>query len=323
MKLRRILSIIGIILIAYILSTMDLSKIANIVSSISLCYLLLCFFACLPVVLLSNYQWQVLLQRHKIYVDFATSLKNIFIGYFYGFISPGGIGGYTRIVYLHDDTNVPFIKCIANIVLFNTIDFISLLCIGFCGGIYLTITFPQLYAFLVFIIILSCVVSILVYLFFIKKHTIQHIFDFLMRSSFLNPYREKLNGSIEQFYKDIPQVRDITFPLILSVVGWLVRFFIFFFIAQLFSIQISILFFIAIIAVADIVATFPLSIYGLGTREVTLIGLFSLFKIPTENVISFSLFVFVVSWLIPSLVGLVITLFEGKNKSANVPFKNT
>ena len=315
MKLRKILVVIGLVIFVYILSTMDLSKIKMIFAAIDVKYLIPCIFTVIPVVLLSNYQWQVLLKHHNMHIRFLQTLKNIFIGYFYGFITPGGIGGYTRIIYLHDKTRIPLKKCISNIVLFNTIDFISLLFIGFAGGLILTLRFPQLYTFEVLIVLMIGAVAILMYFFLIKKETLQHFFNVIMRSHFFNPYRDTLDGTIDDFYEDMPQIRDITYPFVLSLFGWILRFFEFYLIAQLFLVSLPILYFIAIVAVADIVATIPITIYGLGTRELTLISLFSLFNIPAENIISLSLFWFVVTWILPSIFGAIVTVSEGKNSS--------
>jgi uncharacterized protein (TIRG00374 family) len=143
-----------------------------------------------------------------------------------------------------------------------------------------------------------------------------------MRSSFFNAHAEKLNGTIQQFYEDMPQFRDIMFPFLLSIGGWLLRFSLFYFVAQLFSISLFLPLFIAILVVADIVALIPISIYGLGTREATLLGLFSLFNIPAENVISFSLFIFIVSWMIPSFIGLILAIIERSRKSKLVDATN-
>ena len=315
MKLRNLLVFIGIVLFIYILSTLDLSETQVIFSSINVIYLVPCVFTVVPVALLSNYQWQVLLKHHNMHIGFFRSLKNMFIGYFYGFITPGGIGGYTRILYLHDRTSIPLKKCVANIVLHNTIDYISLLFIGFIGGFLLTLRFPKLYTFEILILLLIGIIFVLVYVFVVKKESLQHIFNIVVGSSFFNPYREKLDGAIEEFYEDMPLIRDLTSPFILSILGWVLRFFEFYLIAHLFAISIPLVYFIAVFSVADVVASIPITIYGLGTRELTLISLFSLFGIPAENVIGLSLFLFVFAWLLPSIFGAGITIVEGKNLS--------
>ena len=70
--------------------------------------------------------------------------------------------------------------------------------------------------------------------------------------------------------------------------------------------------FIFVLAVANVVASLPISIYGLGTREATLISLFSIFAVTSEKIIALSLFWFAVIWLLPSIIGAIITVFESK-----------
>ena len=67
---------------------------------------------------------------------------------------------------------------------------------------------------------------------------------------------------------------------------------------------------------ADVIASIPISIYGIGTREAALIPLFYAFNpaITTEQIVSFSLFWFVVIWLTPSIIGAFLTLHEAKKQ---------
>ena len=98
----------------------------------------------------------------------------------------------------------------------------------------------------------------------------------------------------------------------------------------MFLIEIPFIYFIAIMAVVDVIASIPISSYGLGIRDGSLIYLLTQFVfidgkmisineltvIPSEliisgeQVISFSLFFFVIMWLVPSLFGAFVTFFE-------------
>ena len=117
MRIKKILPVVGIIVLIVIFTTLDLRKIYDIFYSINPLYSLICFFAIIPILLLVNVEWQILLKKQKIKVDFLYSLKNIFIGYFYGFITPGGIGAYTRSLYLQEESKTPLPKCLSNIII--------------------------------------------------------------------------------------------------------------------------------------------------------------------------------------------------------------
>ena len=84
-------------------------------------------------------------------------------------------------------------------------------------------------------------------------------------------------------------------------------------ISFLFNVNIPYIDFILIIAVANVIASIPITIYGLGTREAALIGLFSAYSVFPENVIALSLFWFVLIWLFPSIIGAGVTLLENKS----------
>ena len=303
MDIRRVLPIIGIIVFIYIFTTLDISAVIKVFSFLPIVHSILCFFLIIPIILITNYEWQILLKKQKILVSFFSSLKNILLGYFYGFITPGGIGAYTRVFYLHMESRVSIQKCLSNIILFNTLDYITLLLIALIGGIIVILHFPYLYYFLFIVIIILCIVVILTYLFLIRRDILYHIVD--------RWFHSRLNF-IELFYEDMPSIKDILLPFIISIFGWILRFYLFYLTAQLFYIDIDLYYFIAVVALANIIGSIPITIYGLGTRDVTLITLFSLFDIAPENTISLSIFWFVIIWLTPSFLGGVIAFLEGR-----------
>ena len=119
MKLKQLLPIIGIVILIVIIATLDLQEIYSAFTSINPFYSFICFFSVVPILILSVVQWQILLKKQKIKVSYLYAIKNIFIGYFYGFISPGGIGAYTRALYLEHESKSPLPKCFANIIIHN------------------------------------------------------------------------------------------------------------------------------------------------------------------------------------------------------------
>ena len=126
MNFKRLLPIIGIIILVILIATLDLGKIYAVFSEINPLFSFIAFFAIVPVILMENVGWQIILKKQHIKVSFLYSIKNMFIGYFYGFISPGGIGAYTRALYLENESKSPLPKCFSNIIISNTIDFTSL-----------------------------------------------------------------------------------------------------------------------------------------------------------------------------------------------------
>jgi len=308
MDIKKIMPIIGIIILIYILSRVNIPVIIDIFSEIPPIYAFLSLFAVVPLVISTNIQWRILLKKQKINVSFLYSLKNIFIGYFYGFITPGGFGAYIKAVYLKNESGAPLPKCISNIITFNTLDFLSLLLLGLIGGFFLSSRFPLLF---LIIAVVSFIVAFL-FIFFLRKKKSKVIFTKIVQSNIFSLVKDRLEDPIETFYENLPSFKDVLLPFFLSVIGWIIRFSEIYLISLLFNFDVPFISFIFIIAVADVVSSLPISIYGLGTREATLLSLFSIYAITSEEIISLSLFWFAVIWVLPSIIGAIITAFESK-----------
>jgi len=308
MKLKRLLPIIGIIILIVILASLDFEKIIDIFSNINPIYSFLSFFLFVPLILLASFEWQILLKKQKIKVGFPYRLKNILIGFFYGFITPGGVGVYTRCIYLSEESRVPLPKCISNIIIFNTVEFIAVLSIGAIGAIYLSSIFPNL----IYVIIITIVIVIALFLFFFKHKRSRILFKKLVQLRIFSTLKDKLEDSIATFHEDLPRFQDVLVPYGISIFHWSLRYVLMFFIAKLFSIEIPFIYFIMIMAVSEVIVSIPVSIYALGTRELSLITMFKLWDISNEQIVSFSLFWFLIIWVTPSIIGAFVTFFETK-----------
>jgi len=316
MKIKKLLPLIGITIFIIILIRLDFNQILEIFQKIEPIYSFLSFFALVPLVLIANIEWQILLKKQKIKVSFWYSLKNFFIGYFYGFITPGGFGAYAKSLYLSDESSVPLPKCLSNIIIFNTVEFTAMLVFGSIGAIILSSIYPYLF----FIIIVVLFVVFLFYIFFFKKERSKNLFSHLLKSNIFSKVKDRLENSIDSFYEDLPRFKDVLLPFFISLFNWFLKYILLFFIAKLFLIEIPIFYFIIIIAVSDVIASVPISIYGLGTREVALITMFTFYDstISTEQIISLSLFWYVVIWVTPSMIGSVVTFYETKKLEENI-----
>jgi uncharacterized protein (TIRG00374 family) len=309
MNIKKLLPLIGIVILVLILVFfVDFNQIFTIFSKINPLYTFICFFALIPLILLANIEWQILLKKQKIHVSFFYSIKNFFIGYFYGFITPGALGAYTRSLYLHEKSKAPLPKCVSNIIIFNTIDYLALLLLGAIGAVFLSSYFPHLF----YTIVLVIIIILTLFLFFFKKERSKILFTKIIQSRVFATLKDRLEDSIDSFYEDLPRFRDVILPFCISFFGWVLKYVELFFIAALFDFNVPFWSFIMIMAVGDVVASMPISIYGIGTREVSLLPLFSMFVVTNEQIIGLSLFWFVIIWLTPSIIGAFVTIHETK-----------
>ncbi|HEY0087671.1 MAG TPA: flippase-like domain-containing protein, partial [Candidatus Lokiarchaeia archaeon] len=226
--------------------------------------------------------------------------------FFYAFITPGGFGAYIRSIYLSEESGAPLPKCVSNIIIYNIIEFIGMLILGAIAAIFLTSVYP--YLFYIIILILLCVIFL--FLFFFKNKKSKVLFTKIVKSRIFSTVKDRIEGSIESFFEDLPKFKDVLLPFAISIIGWFVKYILLFFVAKLFSIEVPILYFMMVIAVSDVIASIPISIYGIGTREMAFITMFGLLDISREKIVSFSLFLFVILWLTPSVIGAFVTAYE-------------
>jgi len=203
MNIRKLLPAIGIVILIYILITIDIETIILNFSGIKPIYLILSFLSLIPILLITNYEWQLILKKQKINVSYIYSLKNILIGYFYGFITPGGLGAYTRTFYLQDESGAPIQKCVSNVVILNIIDYISLLFLGIIGGILVSSRFPHLFV----LMIIMFMIALSLFFVFLKKRTLPSFLNRILQHKIFDLLRDKFSSSINSFFIDMPNYR--------------------------------------------------------------------------------------------------------------------
>jgi hypothetical protein len=306
MNIKRLLPVTGVIILGYLLIQIDFSEMFEIFDRIPWYLLILFLFASIPVVVISNIEWQYLLKKQNIHVSFLYSMKNIFIGYFFGFITPGGIGGYTRAVYLKDESNNPLEICVFNIGIINTIDIITLFLISIIGAFIYSRIYPVLFYGLIFF----CLIWFILLGILIHQKTWTGILSILLRFTMFKPYHKWMKTSVHHLKESLPTKTQVLTTGVLSLIGWILRFSVFYVVIRSFSIEIDYISVVLIIAIANIIAMIPISIYGLGTREAVLLSFFSLYSISANLVISTSLYWFFVIWVIPSIIGAVFSFLE-------------
>ncbi|MBN1860542.1 MAG: flippase-like domain-containing protein [Candidatus Thermoplasmatota archaeon] len=306
MDWKKILPLAGIAILIYILWKFDIEKILSVFSTLNPLYIILCFLSMPAFLLFLTIEWQLILKRQCIQVSYTYALKNMFIGYFYGFITPGGFGNYLRALYLRDESNAPLPKCISNIITFNTIDTITLFVLSSIGGLFLIGQYP----YLVFLSLLCLFTVIVVFAFFLRQKKSKELFSRLLKTQIFQTIQQYITDPIDTFYEDLPTFKDLRLPFLVSIVGWIVFFTELYLIAGLFNIHLPFLTLFFILAIAASIAAIPISLYGLGTRDAALVALLSLYNIPPENCISFTLLWFTIFWVTPSIIGVVITLLE-------------
>ncbi len=309
--LKKFLPLIGIIILVIIVINLDLEKIKTAFLSINPILIVLSMSLLIPIMIVKNYVWQIILKEQKINITFYNSLKIYMIGFFYSTITPGFLGHLMRIPYIKEKTDEPYGKLFVNIFIDTTIRTIAEFLMILIGALIIFGSFPEIFTI---IIIFLTIIGLILY-YFIKKERGEKFFYSLVK--YFIPKKLKGNSFkfIDTFYLDFPKLSKLIIPLILGIFVWILIFTQEYIVVYAMSVNISYFYFLMLFPIANIAGYLPITIAGLGMREFTSIMIFStLFGVLKEEVLVFTLVGFMITDVFPGFLGFLFSLTEAVEK---------
>lgn len=307
---KKFLPLIGLVLFIYLLISLGLEDIKNTILSISPIYFIVSALLTIPVLLIRNYAWQIILREQKITVGYFKSLKILIIGFFYGTITPGYMGHAFRILYLKEETNEPYGKLFVNTFIDTIIRSFAQYGMMIFGAILIIITFHESIFF--YFTFGYFVISLLIIFYFLKKERGEKLFFTLIKYLIPKRLKTNLNRFVKTFYNEFPKTRVLIFPFFLGFIIWIIIFtqVYLFVIALGLETLIPYHYFIFLFPIANTAGFAPITFAGLGTRELTSIYIFQFFKAEEHKILVFTLAGFIVTDLILAFVGFLFSLTE-------------
>jgi len=298
MREKRFLRVIGILILLWVVSRVDLARCWTVIKDLNLTYFIASLLLSLPLLLIKAYRWKLLLRLQGIDYPFKETFL-VYVGSIYvGLITPGRIGEYAKIFYVKHDKDISIGKAFSSVLADRFLDFIFLLIIAVVGSVIYydrRWLYPTLFLMLLVIIVVAL----------LMRNAAQTFSSFLFRM--IGGRWEGLNLQVNDFLKGIS---DMTgwgsyYALFLTVVSYGVYFVRCYLIACSLNITIDFLTFVFFMSIMSLAVLLPISIAGLGTREGTLIFLFSQINIPQEVSLSFSLLILLAVNLWTGLLGFI------------------
>lgn len=281
--------------------------------SVRIGYFLFSLFGVLLVLGVKSYRWRLLIRNegatYSAYKGFAAYMASDAVG----IVTPGRIGEIARLYYLREESDISFYGAFKTIVSDRIFDFTMLGWFGLSGMLFYFKTFgdyPGLYYALgvLVIVVLSYFITIqfLAVILRNKKVSRWPVIRFIYESF------------LAVLGKRAILMWSITFLAYLMYFNfsWLIMLSL-----HLSLTYIDVVFIMSIMSLSTII---PLSVAGFGTREATLVLLFSYYGLSSETAISFSLMHFTAFFLWGGLIGLVfwvlmpISLQQVKDDSKSI-----
>jgi len=312
--LKKILPFIGLIFfILYITFSFNFTDIKEAFLRVSPIFIFISLVLTIPGVIIRNYAWQIVLKEQGIQISFLQSLKVFLIGYFYGSFTPGFYGQLMRIPYLKEKTRQPYGKLFVSTFIEITIRGFSVYLMILIGGlIFLSFIKEIFYVILVWFIIFSSVIF-----YFIKKERGEKIFYLLVKYFIPKRYKVSLNSFISTFYNDFPCIRVLIIPVLISVITWVLIFTQYYIFVITLGLQIPYIAFLFLFPIANVAGFIPITIAGVGIREITAITIFTtIYNVTKEEILVVSLLGFIIIDIVTGFVGFLLSLTETVDKKS-------
>ena len=305
MKKKWIFRSIGLILFVIILSKLNLSEIIALLANINHFYFISALFLFFPLLVTKAMRWQLLMRAQ----DITYSLKDTAImyaaGIYFGGITPGNIGDFIKVFYLKGD-GYPFGKSFATVLLDRLFDLVSLFLLGYAGMLLFIAFFERA------IIILSCIFvgTVLLVIFFLyKKDFSMVILEYISFHLIPERYRENAKTVFSDLYNGIKILNTNQFVLatFITFFAWGIYFVMMYLFALSLGINIPFLYLATCVSISAVITLIPISISGIGTRDATLIILFSYLGLSKESAIAFSMMILFM-YFVAGFIGLIAWL---------------
>lgn len=298
MNWKKYLSIIGILILIYLFYKVGITKIWGAAFDANVYYLILAFIFSFIILLLPAFKWALILKKQKIKIDFLTLVKIDLIGMFYGIITPGRIGTFLRAFYLRDKIKKPLGFCSSSIILDKLLDLMAIAVFATLGAFLILNKISILAPTLIFLFFL---VAGLIY--FLNKERSKFVLKLFYSYIIPKRFKKLAKESFHSFYDRLPKLRYLILPFVIALISYILFYTLNYLVAISLDIQIPYTYFITLSALATLISLLPITIAGIGTREVTLVILFNLFNISPEKTIAMSIIAFVLSTLSIALLG--------------------
>ena len=284
---KQIVRLIGIILFIIILLKIDVKEALGILHDSKKHYFILGLILCVLLNLIKSIRWKKILNSINIEFPIISSCLVYFAGQFWGLASPGRIGEFIKIKYLQEEEE-SFIDASFSVLIDRVVDVSLLFFIGIMSLLYLGKDYNRQFSFIAILVLALMIFGVLT-AFIVKKG----FFSVFLKIVPIK-YRDKLNSLINGYKKNILKInkKDLIIIFVLTLGGWAIYFFMAYVIALVLSINLSFFDITSFVAIAtSIVVLIPVSISGIGTRDISLLLLFSAKGISNELAVSFSVLI--------------------------------
>tara|TARA_B110000483_G_scaffold107624_1_gene131299 strand:+ start:70 stop:972 length:903 start_codon:yes stop_codon:yes gene_type:complete len=277
-----LLKLLSLFLFIYLISKADWKSCLNDFKELNILFVISTIVVIYLGYLLKSLRWKIILRSFEINENSGFLLKIFLIGGFLGIITPGKIGDFGRVYYLKKHKN--WKKAFSSLIIDRLNDLTILFLFGLLSLYHFQNKFPEKFD-LKFnsnsVLVMSAGIILALIIIIKFKNKLGEFFEIIKNSSTISGYLIQLT------------VSSLAITLLYSS---------FVIISNNLGVDIPALDILLIAFVTGILNLLPITILGIGVREVAIVYLFGLYGVEFDKAISFSLIIFAIQ---------IITLLPG------------
>lgn len=295
----------GIILFIVILSRVDLWEVGSSFSRLGPAHAAGAIAILLLFTLTKAERWRTILgmQGKKITIGRAFSVYSASL--YLGFLTPGRVGDFIKSIFLMS-AGMPAGKAFYSSLLDRLFDLLFLVVIGYVSFL----SFPGIFRnqLLMSSLILAVVISIAMALFW-RRDILRKIASRFVSGAAPGSVRDNIERVINDLIGEFDTLsrRGIVKIILLTMAAWILHYGVFVLLADGLGTGASVHILVVSVSAAIFTALIPVSLSGLGTRDIVLILIFSRVGLTREAAVTFSLS-FILVYLVQGVVGLICWL---------------
>jgi len=306
---KRYLGLVGIAILAFILYSLDIGKIFEVLAKTNPVILAAALALEFASILLKGLKYKIVVKAHGESIGWIESTKYFLISFFLSLITPGRIGDLARAVYVNKKIN-SLGKSLSTVVFDRAIDLGMLIVIGFLAALFFAFTLN------VEVIPIEAVALVAIaffgMLFIVSRRGLVRLF---LRPIFyaLVPerFRQNAKTGFDDFYASIKEVAKnkatIASAIGLSIVIWImVVFVVYLYLLALGLDTVPLYFVFLLYPVLTLLEILPISFSGIGTREAGSIFMLAFYGIGAAEAVAFSVLLFAAGYALTAVAGFIL-----------------
>jgi len=251
-------------------------------------------------------RWKYILYCINVNHSFFTCSLIYFTGLFIGIITPGKVGDFAKIVYLKK-AGVSTVKSLLANLIDRIMDILFIMICAVNFLIWLTkYEHIEISISLLFIVIVSTIISFFLFLRYIGFNNIKNRISIFFKRVIGNKWAHIFDKNLAKIFSDLKyyNLSNFLILILLTVVGWLSYIVVIHIFSISLGLRIPFLMTLFFTTFSSIIVLFPISILGVGTRDLTLVLLFPAIGYLAENAVLFSMVILMV-YILEAFLGFI------------------